>query len=230
MTSTAENLKVADQTYADAAYRKLKAALVSGVFRPGDALRERELVLRMGVSRTPIREALQRLALEGVLEIPPHRGARVRRLEIEEARELYELRRALEGQSAELAAERAHADALARLEAAAAASTGADGPTPQSLLVNHEFHMSVAALAANTRLAAAIEQTLDLISLWRMGALASGVSRRDVAAEHRAVFEAVAGRDGRRARRLMERHLAASWENSLAAARSTPNHTKGGPS
>lgn len=213
------SLRIAETTVAEAAYAKLKAAIISGELRPGDPLKERELVMQMGVSRTPIREALQRLSFEGLVEISPHRGARIRALKLEEARELYELRRALEGMSAELAADRAGADAARALFTLAERSTREGGPTCQSLLINHEFHMGLARLAGNERLAQSIERTLDLVSLWRMNAVAIGVAYRDTAFEHRAILTAVITGDGLEARRLMESHLVASWENSMGSAR-----------
>jgi DNA-binding GntR family transcriptional regulator len=215
---TDASLRIEDTTVAEAAYGKLKAAIITGELRPGDPLKERELVMQMGVSRTPIREALQRLAFEGLVVNVPHRGARIRALALEEARELYELRRALEGASAELAAERAGEAEARALFTFADNSTREGGPTRHSLIVNHQFHMGIARLAGNQRLAESIERALDLVSLWRMNAVATGVPYRDTASEHRAVLIAIVTGDGREARRLMEKHLVASWENSTGSA------------
>ena len=212
-------LSVSSATVADAAYARLKSAIISGAFRPDDELKERELVLRMGISRTPVREALQRLALEGMIWSAPHRGARVRRLDLKEARELFELRHALEGRSSELAARRAGRDAAEALRADAQGTTREDGPTARSLLLNHKFHTGLAALAGNRRLADAIGHALDLISLWRLGAIGERAVWRDTAEEHGAILDAVAEGDAPDARRLMEAHVDASWEASVAATK-----------
>src|SRR5690554_6587275 len=85
-STLAQKLRVNDETYGEIAYRKLKEAIILGLIRPGDPLVERDLVEAMGVSRTPIRNAYQRLATEGLVDIAAHKGARVRSLSHAEAK------------------------------------------------------------------------------------------------------------------------------------------------
>ena len=90
-------------------FRKLREAILIGRFQPGQRLRERELVSRMGVSRTPIREALRKLELEGLITTVPYKGPTVTRPTPDSARQLYETRAALEGQATALFTKRADA-------------------------------------------------------------------------------------------------------------------------
>ncbi len=88
----------------EAAYKHLRGAILSGSLLPGERISEPALAETLGLSRTPIREALQTLAKEGLVEVIPHKGARVRRLSVKEIAEVYEVRAVLESEAARLAA------------------------------------------------------------------------------------------------------------------------------
>ena len=100
----------------EAVYRHLKDLLLSGRFSPGERLSEPLLAQELGVSRTPVREALMRLAEEGLVELVPGKGARVRVFAPEEVEEVYGVRALLEGEAAREAALRATPWELAELE------------------------------------------------------------------------------------------------------------------
>ncbi|HET8578181.1 MAG TPA: GntR family transcriptional regulator, partial [Methylomirabilota bacterium] len=102
----------------DEATETLRAAILNGRFPAGARLRQTDLADQLRISRTPIREALGRLQQEGLLELLPHGGVRVTPLDAEEAVGLYDLREVLDGLAARLAAGRADAAALRRLERA----------------------------------------------------------------------------------------------------------------
>ena len=91
----------------EAAYGHLRDSILRGSLLPGTRISEPNLAEQLGISRTPVREALQRLSQEGLVELTPAKGARVRVLSAEEVREVYEARAMLEGEAARLAAERA---------------------------------------------------------------------------------------------------------------------------
>ena len=99
----------------DQVMTKLRAALVEGVFRPGERMVERDVCERLDVSRPLLREALRQLEAEGLVELVPHRGPVVRRLTAEEATELYDLMAVVEGECARYCARRASAEDLALL-------------------------------------------------------------------------------------------------------------------
>ena len=99
---------------------KVRNAIVTGHFRPGDRLVERDLCSQLGVSRTVVREVLRHLETEGLVVNPPTRGPMVASLDIGEARQIYEIRGALEGMAAKLCAERNDLNIISALDAALA--------------------------------------------------------------------------------------------------------------
>ncbi|MGH2362386.1 MAG: GntR family transcriptional regulator, partial [bacterium] len=104
----------------DDATQSLRNGILSGRLPAGARLRQMDLAAGLGISRTPIRDALGRLEQEGLIELLPHGGMRVTPLNAEQAVELYDLREVLDGLSARLAAGRADQAALGRLERALA--------------------------------------------------------------------------------------------------------------
>src|SRR3546814_17456473 len=103
---------------ADQAYQGLLAAIAEGRLKPGERVRETALAEELGISRTPIREALQRLARDGLVQLDARSGARVTELSLAAIQELYDLREILEGSTARLAALGATANDLQRLDRA----------------------------------------------------------------------------------------------------------------
>ena len=123
----------------DDAAETLRKAILDGRFLPGARLRQTDLADQLAISRTPIREALVRLQQEGLVDLLPGGGVRVKLLDLDEAVELYDLREMLDGLAARLAAGRADAATFTRLEqalpdrhAAWSATTPARGSRPTS--------------------------------------------------------------------------------------------------
>jgi DNA-binding GntR family transcriptional regulator len=204
-------------TKSDLAYTRVRELILSGTLAPGAVLPQAALAHQIGMSTTPLREALRRLKQEGLVELDAHRDARVRPLDATEARDLLELRRSLDPLAASLAAQRrtdADLDDLrAALDGLEALSTS---PSIAQLESHHRFHAAIHRASHN----ALLVQTLD--GLWvktdryRRHGLESGRSHeeRDArAAEHRRLFEAVRDGDAETAAELMRRHV----ETSLGA-------------
>src|SRR5690349_21999461 len=93
-------------TKSDFAYTTMREKILSGEFEPGQTLNQATLARTIGISTTPLREALRRLKSEGLVELDAHRDARVTELSLEEARDLLEVRRSLDPLAVSLAAER----------------------------------------------------------------------------------------------------------------------------
>src|SRR6218665_109409 len=105
-----------EKTLRELALDKVRDAIVSGYFRPGHRLVERELCAQLGVSRSVVREVLRHLESEGIVTNSPNKGPSVAKLDADEARQIYEIRGALEGMAARLCAERNDAKIVAALQ------------------------------------------------------------------------------------------------------------------
>lgn len=138
----------------EAAYAHLREAILGGRLVPGERISEPGLAETLGISRTPVREALQRLAHEGLVELVPAKGARVRVLRPEEVREVYEVRALLEAEAARLAARHASLDELAHLAGLLAALDSIPRECYlEQMQVDFEFHTRLVEAAHNRTLA-----------------------------------------------------------------------------
>lgn len=198
--------------------RKLRDAILAGRFQPGDRLVERELVERMGVSRTPIREALRMLELEGLVTTIPYRGPVVTRPTLEDAQALYEVRAALEGQAVALFTRRADAAAIERLHGhlAAAEAAWAQGDTSGVVAANNAFHDELAAGCGNALLQALLANLRARIVLLRVESLSYPGRPPHTIAEHKAIVRRIARREAAAAKRLNERHIMHAWRAARA--------------
>ncbi len=204
-------------TKSDLAYDRVRDLILSGDLAPGSVLPQASLAKTIGISTTPLREALRRLKQEGLVELDAHRDARVRALDAGEARDLLELRSCLDPLAASLAAQRRTEDDLDEVRAALDGLEAlSSSPTAGELQTHHRFHAAIHRASHNVLLV----QTLD--GLWvktdryRRHALAVGRTSEERDArttEHRRLFEAVRDGDAESAAELMRRHV----ETSLGA-------------
>jgi DNA-binding GntR family transcriptional regulator len=191
----------------EAVFRSLCEALQAGGYRAGDRLREEEVAQRLNVSRTPVREALGRLAARGFVEPAGGRGLIVRSLDTAEVLELYAMREILEGAAARLAAEHAsppEIDALRDIEAAFAEATD---EAAEMARLNRAFHEAICRAARNRYLDNASRELQDWIAL--LGATTFSVNGRPSTShkEHLAIIHAIAARDGDKAEKLARAHI-----------------------
>lgn len=199
-------------------FRKLREAILVGRFQPGERLRERELVSRMGVSRTPIREALRRLELEGLITTVPYKGPTVTMPTPDSARQLYETRAALEGQATALFTRRADAEAVERLRARITESERALARRlPGGVLAaNNAFHDEIAAGCGNSLLQSLIANLRDRIVLLRVESLSYPGRRSRSIAEHKAIVRLIERGDVAGARAAVEEHVMHGWRAARA--------------
>ena len=204
-------------TKSEAAYQLLRDRILSGELAPGQVLQQRELAATLGISTTPLREALRRLMTEGLVDLDSHRDARITELRAEQARDLLELRAALDPLAAALAAERRTSDDLAAMRAALEALEPlSTGTTVEQLGVHRRFHRAVYAAGHNPLLVASLEQLWDQSDRYRLLVLstgdraADGPGAGDTAHEHRALVAAIADRDGETAAAIMRDHIGSS--------------------
>lgn len=198
--------------------RKLREAILSGRFQPGQRLLERELVVRMGVSRTPIREALRKLEREGLVTTVPYKGPTVTMPTPESAREVYEVRAALEGQAAALLTRRGDREAVAQMRRHIQAAERALRRRQNAgvLAANNAFHDGLAAGSGNALLHALIANLQDRIVLLRVESLSYPGRRPRSIAEHKAIVRMIERGNADGARRLVEQHVMHAWRAAHA--------------
>jgi DNA-binding GntR family transcriptional regulator len=194
----------------DEATQALRDAILSGRLSSGARLRQEDLAVRLGISRTPIREALGRLQQEGLVEILPAAGVRVTRLELDEAVQLYDVREVLDGLAARLAAERRPPESLARLERALGrmAQCLARGDANRWFPAHVAFHDEIFRASGNRRLQALSAVVRLSIRHFHPLLLTTATRLADAYREHRTIFEAIAAGDGAAAEGHARRHIA----------------------
>ena len=199
-------------------YKAVKELAVQYRFPPGTRINEVTLARRLGVSRTPIREALNRLVRDGFMRFVPNRGFFARELTSEFVRDLYELRAAIEVAAVRLACERGGTDEIAELRRAwdAAVSRFPARRLDRMADADEAFHIGIAKLSDNREIVAALEALNAQIWFFRRVDQDSEVRRQATYREHAEILDCLAGRDVRRAVRLMESHVVLSKENALS--------------
>lgn len=190
-------------------YELLKRRIIDGRFPPGAKLTEESLVKELGVSRTPIREALNRLAQDGLITIIPYRGAFVTTLSEEDVRDVFEIREALEGMAARLAAERMTPKTLARLrrhfKEGMAASRG-NGYVEYSH-ADREFHEALARASGNRQLIQFLKALADRFQMIRRQTVRLSGRAQKSFREHLTVIEALSRRDPHMAETRIREHI-----------------------
>lgn len=206
----------------DRIYSSLKYRILTCSLAPGQRLMENDLSQELGVSRTPLREALNRLALEQLVFLTPHRGYAVTPVLLEDIRNLSELRLILESQSAALAAKRASEDELQELRSLATLQyTPGDRATyEQYLRDNSAFHQTMARSTHNSRLEAVIASVLDQIQRPLYLGLDAGLDATAATLEHFELLGAIADRKPGLARQLMAEQIRRAEMRILAAVSS----------
>jgi DNA-binding GntR family transcriptional regulator len=204
-------------TKSDLAYTRVRGLILSGELAPGAVLPQAALAQTIGMSTTPLREALRRLKQEGLVELDAHRDARVRPLDATEARDLLEMRRSLDPLAASLAAQRRTeadlTDVRAALDGLEALSTR---PSLTQLESHHRVHAAIHRASHNALLVDVLDGLWVKTDRYRRHGLEAGRSdaeREARAVEHRLLFEAVRDGEPDTAAELMRRHV----ETSLGA-------------
>lgn len=205
-----------DPAGAGVVYDHLRAAIVENRFAPGQRLIEQRIAAELGLSRTPVREALRMLAAEGLVVIERNRGAMVRPLSPTEVVDLYGLRIRLESYAAELAATRSTPAEQAGLRAAAdrfaGVCVGLDTSDLDALrrinAANRVLHDGIVAAARHARLAAMLSRTVDVPLVFQAFRSFGPDELRRSDLFHHLIVEAIGRRDAASSGRLMSEHIA----------------------
>lgn len=199
------------------AYSQLREEIVQGLLQEGEALYEIHLAERLGMSRTPIREAMKLLTRDGYLEELPSRGYAVPRRSLDDLREFFELREVLEASATRYAALRATAAEIAELERLCQRYER-EKDDAKWVQLGHDFHSVLIKAANNSRLKTMLDSlNAQIVISRRTVAMADPVRRQAAVRDHRAIFEAVKARDEVRAQALAAEHVRRSYETTLRA-------------
>ena len=199
--------------------KEMERLILTGELEPGERINEIQLSNRFGTSRGPIREATRSLEAKGLVEVVRNRGVYVRRLSIEDAIEIYDVRAALFGQAGRLLSERMTDEVLNQLtefvnEMDAIAERGSfDDYYP----VNLAFHNLIVTSAGNRTLTAEYQRFVNKLHLFRARALVQGGGLAVSNREHRAMLDALASGDGDRAQMTHWRHVALAKRRLMKA-------------
>ena len=211
---TAETDSVVDRVY-----EALKEMAVGYAVRPGERINEGRIATQLGVSRTPLREALNRLKMEGFLRFEPGRGFFCRELDPQEVFQLYELRKAIEIAAVRLAVARADDREIAALaDFLDATGPGSDGRTVAELTeLDETFHRRLLVLSRNGEMLRVLDNVNARIRFVRW--IDMGDGREATQGEHRTVVAALARRDAEAAVAILERHIDRRLDQITAAIR-----------
>jgi DNA-binding GntR family transcriptional regulator len=191
-------------------YRQLRRAILDGVFRPGQILRQEELAKRFGVSRAPLREALPRLEAEGIVVLHPRRGYAVVSLDPEEIREIFELRMLIEEKAAYLATLRRSEEDVERLRALVA-QMGAIRPSDPGQIarwseLNFQFHDTLFAASGRRHFRRVVDSLRATVEPYIRVEVRMTGELDEAHNEHEQILAAFAARDADRVARLSHEH------------------------
>ncbi len=187
-------------------YENLKRAILTGKVGAGSRLNETVIARELTVSTTPVREALRRLASEGLVTIVPWRGAIVEDIKDKHLVEVYQCRAALEGFAARLAAESMDESGIEQLHDLLAQAESTDSPQALSE-INSQIHNVIIGYANNSRLASLLELFNDVILTHRDMTAYSKERRQSIHQEHIHIVDALMQHDADRAENAMRRHV-----------------------
>ena len=202
-------------------YVELRQMAVDYRFRPGERINEVELAARLGVSRSPVREALQRLVTEGLITFQPNRGFFCRGFDVTEIVNLCDVRVLLEERAVVLACGKARDDELQSLkEWWRATASRADSLSSADLTdKDEEFHMRIAALSGNPELSRMIAGINTRIHFVRQIEVEKHRRLSTTYTEHSDIAEAMTERDADKAARIMRDHIAISVSDAMSSVK-----------
>jgi DNA-binding GntR family transcriptional regulator len=199
----------AARSLADQAYYRIRELIVSLELPPGSPISERDLMQRLGLGRTPVREALRTLARECLVEVYPRRGMFVSGVDVGDLAGLSEVRAALESHAARLAAGRANDDDRAVIAALLGELDDVDGKPDERTLIDldQRIHRHIYRCTHNPFLEATLDEYYVLtLRIWLL-ALDRVARLEDAVGEHRELLEAIRDGDPGRAEKAMRRHV-----------------------
>ena len=202
-------------------FESLREAIISGVLKPGERLMEVQLAEEMGVSRTPVREAIRKLELEGFVVMVARKGAYVAGISLKDVADVFEIRAALEGLAAALAAERITDEEIEEMERVLVRKAALIEANDLDSLVEKdtEFHELIYKASRNERLMQIVSNLREQINRFRAVSLASPGRGREALEEHKKIVEAISSRNAALAQSVAQEHIENAEQALLEAMR-----------
>ena len=203
------NLRISPRTVQQETVNKLRLAILSGLFQPGNRLIESQLCAQLGVSRPSLREALRSLEAERLIEIVPNRGPSIPALSWSEATAIYEVRELLEVEAAGRCASRITTEQLRELEKSLAAfeEAASSNDSLAQVMTAADFYSIILANCGNPILEEVHRGLVARISFFRGRSMSLEGRAQSSLAEMREIYESIAAGDEKAARKASKRHL-----------------------
>lgn len=206
----------------DVVFENLRDAIITQVLKPGERLMEIQLADEMGVSRTPVREAIRKLELEGLVVMVPRKGAYVAGVSMKDIHEVYEVRSALEMLAVTLAAERITDEELNALEQQVLRESEEEAKKDGSdldniIYIDSSFYDIIYQAARNQRLVQFVNILQEQLQRFRAASLARPGRSKTALEEHKQIVEALSERNGELASKLAQEHIE-NAENAMIAS------------
>lgn len=206
------NLKVTMNEYLplrDVVFNTLRQAILKGELEPGERLMEIQLAERLGVSRTPIREAIRKLELEGLVLMIPRKGAEVAKISARSLRDVLEVRRALEELAIELACQRMTEEDLGELQEAQDEfkKAIADGDAMRIAETDEHYHDVIYSGTQNAKLIQMLNNLREQMYRYRLEYIKDADKRKILILEHERVLKAIRDRKVAEAKEAMREHI-----------------------
>jgi DNA-binding GntR family transcriptional regulator len=193
----------------DVVFQTLRQGILSGELKPGERLMEIHLANRLGVSRTPIREAIRKLELEGLVIMIPRRGAEVAQISEKSLRDVMEVRRALDALSVELACDRIDQNELSLLKEACISFEEAvsTGELRQIAQTDVAFHDIIVNAAGNMRLLQLMHNLSEQVYRYRFEYIKDSSQHGRLMEEHRIIYDSIVRKDKETAAKAVKNHV-----------------------
>lgn len=193
----------------DVVFNTLRQAILTGELKPGERLMEIHLANKLGVSRTPIREAIRKLELEGLVTMIPRRGAEVAQITEKSMNDVLEVRRALDALCVELACDRISEEDLHRLGDACKAFEAAvhTGDVKQIAQTDVALHDIIVEATGNARLIALVNNLSEQMYRYRFEYIKDASQHERLIEEHRVIYESIVKKDRETASDMAKTHI-----------------------
>ncbi|AFS77231.1 transcriptional regulator, GntR family [Gottschalkia acidurici 9a] len=193
----------------DIVFETLREAILSGKLKPGERVMEVQLAEKLGVSRTPVREAIRKLELEGLLVMIPRKGAYVADVSIKDVLNVLEIRASLEGLAASLAAERITDDEIKELKEKAKEFEQMSKENNKEGMIQKdtEFHNVLLNASRNDKLVNIVEGLGDQVQRFRVIYFTEYKNDENIKIEHSRIVDAISKRDSEKADEVAQEHI-----------------------